>query len=168
MTDSETFDGKVPNYWRELKNNRLSKNPTPVKFDDRILGDANTTVKFDDFIRHVMDVYDPVSKYLKDDLGLFDHWIEVFQLCNPCEMKYDIIGEFDTMTEDAANVLKLIGTKVQFPNSKFINGDGKGYKHARGNTKELAKYVYQRLPETYREVLNDVFKVDARLFGYRL
>ncbi|XP_013395694.1 carbohydrate sulfotransferase 11-like [Lingula anatina] len=130
---------------------------------ERLLHDDEAT--FENFVKRVISSYDPRSRSLKTVPGHI-HWGEMYQLCDPCNVRYDIIGHYDTLTEDASNVLKLLGTNVTFPSEEFIESYRKGNRHGYGNTQQMMAQALRKLSGEDRRTLSEIFKVDGRLFGF--
>ena len=61
------------------------------------------TVTFEEFLRYVTDGLREgiVKRY-------WDHWDTYEQLCNPCQVKYDFIGDIESENNKESNAL-LIG-----------------------------------------------------------
>ena len=56
-------------------------------------------VTFDEFVQYLLD---PRKKH-----PLNEHWKPMHELCSPCYYKYDLIGKYQTVEEDAQYILKV-------------------------------------------------------------
>ena len=57
-------------------------------------------VTFQEFVRYILDERTRTIRPFNE------HWRPLHQLCYPCYIKYDFIGKFETLHEDAKYVLK--------------------------------------------------------------
>jgi len=82
---------------------------------------TGSEVKFEEFVQHVL---------LESRLGkqyLDHHWRPQYNLCRPCHIKYDFIGHYETLHQDAEHVLRQISrlsnntADVQFPATDIDN-----------------------------------------------
>ncbi|XP_013391259.1 carbohydrate sulfotransferase 9 [Lingula anatina] len=107
---------------------------------------AGTTPTFSELVRYIISAK-------KLDV----HFREYDQLCHPCDIPYDVIGKYETIDTDAANIIKLIGAsqEVSFPKS---NGAGQ--------TQKFVNKYLMRLNNTERSQLWNRYRFDGRLFNY--
>ena len=56
---------------------------------------------FDEFLQYLVD---PVRT---EELN--EHWARFAKLCRPCSIKYDFVGKYETINEDADNILRSVG-----------------------------------------------------------
>ena len=89
------------------------------------------------------------------------HWRPQYDICRPCDIKYDYIGYYETMHDDAKDVLREIdaGSEMLFPQTDF-------------DTRVLGSNEYLKLFENVsvtdiRRIL-DVYKNDYEVFGYKV
>ena len=71
-------------------------------------------VKFEEFIYFVLQQ----SRLGPEHLDV--HWMPQYNLCQPCHIKYDFLGHYETLHHDAEHVLRQISrlsntTDVHFP-----------------------------------------------------
>ncbi|XP_043262341.1 carbohydrate sulfotransferase 11-like [Colletes gigas] len=88
-----------------------------------------------------------------------EHWKPIYQLCQPCLVNYNLVSKYESLVEDATEVLERMGVdSVAFP-AKPPNSEPTASK--------LEKY-YSTL--TYKQLrkLANLYKLDLRLFGYSL
>ncbi|XP_071970249.1 carbohydrate sulfotransferase 9-like isoform X2 [Engystomops pustulosus] len=89
------------------------------------------------------------------------HWKPMYELCDPCSIKYDFIGKFTTITEDADYVLKIIGAheNLKFPTMKHHSNDSR-------TGKDLTiRYLDTISPVLFRKLMN-VYSLDFSMFDY--
>ncbi|XP_018416313.1 PREDICTED: carbohydrate sulfotransferase 9-like [Nanorana parkeri] len=89
------------------------------------------------------------------------HWKPMFQLCDPCRIQYDVIGKFESMTQDAEFVLKTIKAPkdMRYPSLKHHAND------SRTNGDITEQYLKTLPHDLYRRLLN-VYSVDFSMFDY--
>ncbi|KAJ8397535.1 hypothetical protein AAFF_G00438110 [Aldrovandia affinis] len=78
---------------------RYRKNPGKATGDD---------VTFAEFVRYLLD---------EDAERMNEHWMPVYNLCQPCAVPYDFIGSYERLQDDARYVLQRVAAPphVQFP-----------------------------------------------------
>ncbi|XP_043918416.1 carbohydrate sulfotransferase 14 [Protopterus annectens] len=121
---------------------RYRTNPGKTKGDD---------ITFSEFIRYLLD---------EDVEKMNEHWMPIYNLCQPCAVRYDFIGSYERLHTDAHFVLQQIGAPfVQFPERQAW------YKPV---TKETLHYYFCSTP---RDLLSDLlpkYILDFSLFAYSL
>lgn len=88
-----------------------------------------------------------------------EHWKPIYELCHPCLVNYNLVSKYESLAEDATEVLERMGVEsINFP-AKPMNSEP--------TAKKLEKY-YSTL--TYKQLrkLVDLYKLDLRLFDYSL
>ncbi|XP_022103204.1 carbohydrate sulfotransferase 11-like [Acanthaster planci] len=118
--------------------------------------DGTLNVSFAQFARYLGD---PANSFRGDDPT--EHWNQMYRICHPCAVSYDIVGNFSTLHEDADFLLNLKGldTKVSYPKSTNpTNSSDEQY---------LARYFANLLPGDIKALL-DRYLIDFELFGYTL
>ena len=126
--------------------------------------DKNITLG--DFIQSITSDFVGVSGTPKRRGRGNDHWAQYYQLCDPCNVKYDVIGYLEK-EEDASNFLKLIGANFAFPSLSMVN-DTAARHPVHGDTRNIMKKSYASVHEKYLDQLRDVYKIDAQIFDYDL
>ncbi|XP_071950640.1 carbohydrate sulfotransferase 11-like [Antedon mediterranea] len=115
--------------------------------------DENATekVEFVDFINLVVsNVY--------TDL----HWSDMYKICRPCNIHYDIIGHFEDMSNDAKYILTLSNvTSVGFPEPS------KSHVTYSSDNDKIFK-AFSTLPVSMLADLYYKFKYDFTLFDYKI
>ncbi|XP_062056233.1 carbohydrate sulfotransferase 9 isoform X2 [Lepus europaeus] len=111
-------------------------------------------VKFIEFIHYLLDSHRPV--------GMDIHWEKVSKLCYPCLIKYDFVGKFETLEEDANYFLQLIGAPkdLKFPNFKDRHSSDE-----RTNAQVVRQYL-KDLTRTERQLIHDFYYLDYLMFNY--
>lgn len=122
---------------------RYRKNPTNRSL---IQGDD---VLFQEFAAYLVD---------ENNVVFNEHWKPMHDLCYPCIIHYDIIGKYETLSEDTRYILSHVGeSDISFP-----------YSEKQSSTSlNLHKY-YQNLTNETIEKLYSIYKADFQLFGYDL
>ena len=111
-------------------------------------------VTFAEFTQFIVDSW-------SSGRGLNRHWRPQHLICDPCFIKYDFIGHFETIGEDAKRVLAKITASrlnVSFP---FKNPS-----HKKTPWSQVRHEFYDNLSRDVARKLISVYKVDYELFGY--
>ncbi|XP_068599858.1 carbohydrate sulfotransferase 14 [Brachionichthys hirsutus] len=125
------------------------------KYREGVVKDAQITgddVTFAEFIRFLLDV---------DVDRMNEHWMPVYNLCQPCVVHYDFIGSHEHLENDAESVLQRVGAPphVHFPDRQ------PWYKPV---TVETLHYYVCSLPQTLLKELLPKYILDFSLFAYPL
>lgn len=147
-------------------------------YRDCFYGEFKTTSdywkKYHEFIREVLsngsgrhkdtlngDVsFEQFATYLvlrrKEGKLFQEHWREQHKLCHPCRVKFDYIGHYETLAEDALFILRKANLEngVFFPEWKPTN------------TSSLMKKYYSTLSFLRIKQLQNIYQKDIELFGY--
>lgn len=112
-------------------------------------------VTFNEFVQYVIYLW-------REKKWLDWHWRPYYGLIYPCEIKYDFIGHFEHLEEDAEYVLNHgfsnLPSHVHFPpSSKSMTT------HSHG---ESAKAAYRELQPELMDALREMYKYDFEMFGY--
>ncbi|XP_002741234.1 carbohydrate sulfotransferase 9-like [Saccoglossus kowalevskii] len=90
------------------------------------------------------------------------HWQTYEKLCKPCDVQYDIIGKYETLSRDANYVLQYIGADdvVTFP----------GWEpHGTNSSLSLLTNEYfSKVRKSEIEKLYAIYENDFKMFGYEL
>lgn len=115
---------------------------------------TGTGVTFREFVRYLLDVRRPV--------GLDIHWEPVTQLCSPCRLRYDFIGKFESLKEDASFLLRHIGApdNLTFPDLKDRNP------LSERTSSSITWSYFSQLNPTERQKVFDFFYMDYLMFNY--
>ncbi|KAM4829911.1 carbohydrate sulfotransferase 14 [Thomomys bottae] len=95
--------GEIPEYQRRygaeiVRRYRPGAGPEP----------AGDDVTFPEFLRYLAD---------EDPERMNEHWMPVYQLCQPCAVRYDFVGSYERLEADANHVLERVRAPphVRFP-----------------------------------------------------
>lgn len=87
-----------------------------------------------------------------------EHWKPITDLCNPCIVRYNVIGKYETLIDDSALALHIIGVdNLTFPAGQKTSG-----------TSELMTKYFDPFPMKITRNLYKVYEDDFKLFGYTL
>lgn len=119
------------------------------KDKDAVKGDD---VTFAEFVRYLLD---------EDAERMNEHWMPMYNLCQPCAVPYDFIGSYESLESDAAHVLERVGAPphLRFPERQAW------YKPV---TKETLHYYLCSVPQKLLRELLPKYILDFSLFGYPL
>ncbi|XP_077996422.1 carbohydrate sulfotransferase 10-like [Glandiceps talaboti] len=119
----------------------------------KVTGSNATEINFSDFVDYLI--------LTKDSIDTWNyHYRPIYQLCAPCEIKYDIIGHLETVADDSAYVLKMIDANFDYPD--FAPGATNS-----SNLTKLKKY-FDLLTPTQIKALYRIYEMDFNIFGYTL
>ncbi|KAL1022603.1 hypothetical protein UPYG_G00029770 [Umbra pygmaea] len=109
-------------------------------------------VTFAEFVRYLLD---------EDAEHMNEHWMPIYNLCQPCAVTYDFIGSYEHLESDADYVLQRIGAPpdVHFPERQ------PWYKPV---TTETLHYYLCSLPQKLLKELLPKYILDFSLFTYPL
>ncbi|KAM6921927.1 carbohydrate sulfotransferase 14 [Xenentodon cancila] len=109
-------------------------------------------VTFAEFVRYLLD---------EDVDHMNEHWMPMYNLCQPCAISYDFIGSYEHLENDAEYVLQRIGAPpfVHFPERQTW------YKPV---TTETLHYYLCSLPQKLLRELLPKYILDFSLFAYPL
>uniref|UniRef100_A0A1L8ECK9 Carbohydrate sulfotransferase n=4 Tax=Haematobia irritans TaxID=7368 RepID=A0A1L8ECK9_HAEIR len=111
-------------------------------------------VSFGEFVQYLLTP----SLSLKNQSSYNEHWEPISKLCNPCIMKYNVIGKYETLFDDSALALYLTGAEnVTFPSG-----------HKPSNTRAYLRKYFDPLPISAIRHLYEVYSDDFKLFDYGL
>uniref|UniRef100_A0A3Q3DJW1 Carbohydrate sulfotransferase n=1 Tax=Hippocampus comes TaxID=109280 RepID=A0A3Q3DJW1_HIPCM len=115
----------------------------------RVAGDD---VTFAEFVRYLLD---------EDVERMNEHWMPMYNLCQPCALRYDFIGSYEHLERDAEFVLRSVGVPphVGFPARQSW------YKPV---TAETLHYYLCSLPQKLLRELLPKYILDFSLFAYPL
>ena len=108
-------------------------------------------VTFAEFISYVIDAR---SQRLRDF-----HWAPQTAMCQPCRVRYDFVGHFETLRDDARYVIDRIGlaSRVQFPSTR----PNRSARYA-----ERRRAAFATVPTTHIARLTEIYFADFAAFGY--
>lgn len=100
---------------------------------------------FSEFVEYLLDEINSVQP--KIDM----HWVPIVQFCTPCQIKFDIIAKFETLSEDQRYIIEK--AKLQ----KFIKPQWKNSGRGR-NTHDLITKFYSQLTKSQLDGLSETYK----------
>lgn len=109
-------------------------------------------VRFAEFLAYLLD------PRTRRDEPFNEHWERAHALCHPCLLRYDIVGKFETLAEDAAFVLGLLGLPgLRFPAPPRAEVAA---------THDRAARLFQDISPFYQQRLFHLYRMDFLLFNY--
>ncbi|XP_062858559.1 carbohydrate sulfotransferase 14 [Trichomycterus rosablanca] len=113
---------------------------------------AGDDVTFTEFVRYLLD---------EEPEHMNEHWMPMYNLCQPCAMQYNFIGSYERLQSDAEYVLEQVGApqNVRFPDRQTWY---------RPVTKETLHYYLCMVPQKLLRELLPKYILDFSLFGYHL
>jgi len=107
-------------------------------------------VTFPEFVAYL------TTEVLKNPSKYNEHWKPIHELCAPCAVHYDIIARYETLEDDAAFLLRLIG---ESPKTFSF--------HPSPTAGKLDKYVSMLSAKDVNK-LYKMYQQDFQLFNYNL
>ena len=127
----------------------------PAKGENIPKGGYN--VSFQEFVRYLG------AHNAKFDVKGSEHWRPMYDICHPCQMKYDNVGKFETFQTDAKHVLRVLN-RTDLQNVVLRKSD-----HPTGSSSEtLLREYYSKLTEKERNGLIWRYQKDIDVYGYSL
>lgn len=112
-------------------------------------------VSFDEFLRYVasLEPGDHGAAYN-------EHWRPLSELCFPCQLRYDVLGLYDSLERDSRLVLRRAGLtdRVDFPSRRRT--------YSSEPTAALMRAYYANVSEPLLARLRHVYRRDMALFRY--
>ncbi|XP_022079703.1 carbohydrate sulfotransferase 11-like [Acanthaster planci] len=120
-------------------------------------GDVSNTQRLKDGTLNIS--FQQFSRYISDpkNQNLEPHWQEMYRQCQPCMIKYDYIGNYSTLKEDADFIIKATNLNQPFPDSTNPTGSSKQSKIRRF----FSQLTAADIGDLYRR-----YSTDFQLFGY--
>ncbi|CAH1800592.1 unnamed protein product [Owenia fusiformis] len=126
---------------------RFRKNP------DKQSSRTGLGVKFPEFIQYITS-----NGLYKAD----EHWNSIYNLCQPCHIRYDYIGNFYNVVEESKFVMDHIGLKnITYPSENILQVK----KSSQSANVNMIKKFYESIPQAQKHLLWDMYKNDNELYG---
>ncbi|XP_037709586.1 carbohydrate sulfotransferase 13 [Drosophila subpulchrella] len=145
-------DSPSARYFQSRVGRQIVKELRPGASNDSL--EHGDDVSFGEFIQYL--VTPELSRANQSDYN--EHWEVIAKLCNPCVMKYNVVGKYDTLLDDSALALYLAGAN----NLTFPTG------HKPSSTRANLRTYFDPLPIGAIRKLYDIYEEDFRLFDYAL
>ncbi|XP_029773764.1 carbohydrate sulfotransferase 13 [Suricata suricatta] len=110
-------------------------------------------VRFAEFLAYLLD------PRTRREEPFNEHWERAHALCHPCRLRYDVVGKFETLAEDAAFVLDLVGA----PGLRFPAPPPRA---KAADARDLAERLFRDISPFYQRRLFDLYRMDFLLFNY--
>lgn len=144
----ETRDEKSSRYFQTRFGRKIVKKYRQNATQESLM--KGDDVKFPEFVDFITDDINNMTN---------EHWRTISDLCLPCKVNYNLISKYETLVEDATEVLERIGASyITFP-TRPLNREPTGQK--------LEQY-YSSLSFKQLRKLADIYWLDFRLFDYSL
>lgn len=113
-----------------------------------------TDVQFSEFVDYLVDT--EVRGYEKNP-----HWAPITSLCHPCDIRYDFVGQLETLSSDADAILSRLGVVdvVHFPARADTYG-------LYAPSAELLASTFSEVPHSKLRRLLALYGGDMEAFGY--
>ncbi|KAL0132974.1 hypothetical protein PUN28_000595 [Cardiocondyla obscurior] len=145
----ETKHEKSAKYFQTRFGKKIVKKYRPNASEESLKNGDDVT--FREFVDFVTDDTENGTKN--------EHWRPIYDLCQPCIVNYNLVSKYESLVEDATEVLERIGvTSVNFPARPTSSEP---------TSRKLDKY-YSTLSYKQLRKLADLYKLDLRLFDYSL
>lgn len=141
--------GEIPSYQKKYGVEIIKRYRKGIVKDAVIEGDD---VTFSEFVNYLVD---------EDEEHMNEHWMPMYNLCQPCAVNFDFIGSYEHLERDTEFVLQRIGAPphIHFPERQ------KWYNPV---TKDTLHYHVCNLPNELLSDLLPKYILDFSLFTYPL
>eukprot|EP00079_Xenopus_tropicalis_P029108 XP_012824242.1 PREDICTED: carbohydrate sulfotransferase 9-like [Xenopus tropicalis] len=123
-----------------------------IKKTVRRHGDFEEKISFEEFVSFIV-LENPNQRDI--------HWMPMVELCDPCNIHYDILGKYKTIKQDAAYVLRSIRAPkhLKYSDTKHHPNE------SRTNNLITTKYL-RSLPRKLLQKLINIYRLDFSMFEY--
>ena len=120
--------------------------PQILKVNRKKTSDAIT---FSLFVNYLISLY-------QKNLPFDEHWAPFVTLCHPCHVPYDFVGKYETLYEDAEQILSRVHapSNIHFPVTKM------------SKTPKVVHQYFQNLTHRQTNYLMRIYEADFLVFGY--
>lgn len=146
------LEGNLPSskYFQARIGRQIIKNFRPNASNESLL--YGHDVSFSEFVQYLL------APELNENRTMNEHWEPITDLCNPCVVRYNVIGKYETLVDDSALALQLVNAAdVTFPVGQKTSG-----------TSELMAKYFDSFPIKVTRNLYKMYEKDFKLFGYTL
>lgn len=146
------LEGNLPSskYFQARIGRQIIKNFRPNASNDSLLNGHDVT--FNEFVQYLL------TPETSENRTMNEHWQPITDLCNPCVVRYNVIGKYETLVDDSALALQLANAaNVTFPVGQKTSG-----------TSELMAKYFDTFPIKITRNLYKLYENDFKLFGYTL
>uniref|UniRef100_A0A3B3DCA8 Carbohydrate sulfotransferase n=1 Tax=Oryzias melastigma TaxID=30732 RepID=A0A3B3DCA8_ORYME len=128
------------------------KNLTNLPYNHEVAKERGLQPSFYNFIQYLLDPKTEKKEPFEP------HWRQMFRLCHPCLVEYDLVGHQETLQEDAQELLKILKLEddIKFPPS-----------YENMTSRNSVEDWFQSVPLEDRRKLYKLYERDFLLFGYR-
>lgn len=121
----------------------------------RLALDTGRGVRFEEFLRYVASL-----EAAGHAAAFNEHWRPLSELCFPCQLRYDVLGLYDTLERDARLVLQRAGLagRVALPSRQRT--------YSAEPTTALMRRYYANVSDALMASLRRVYHDDMVLFRY--
>ncbi|XP_033640994.1 carbohydrate sulfotransferase 11-like isoform X1 [Asterias rubens] len=119
-------------------------------------GENATWTEFVDYLTHPTE-----RKEVETDIHFSDHWRQMNQICSPCSIDYDVIGNLETVNADAKYVLNMLKAPS---NAQYLSSAGS--RPTNSSDKGTFDKYFSKLNKKQLTQLWELYKLDYELFGY--
>lgn len=106
-------------------------------------------ITFKDFLYFIFD-------HLELQGQVNEHFVPIYDLCNPCKVHYDYIGSYENLIAEANYIFKELSISYHFP--------AKNDNYSSVETRDIVEAYYTDLPPDLIHSVWEIFKKDYMIF----
>uniref|UniRef100_A0A0A9Z3E0 Carbohydrate sulfotransferase n=2 Tax=Lygus hesperus TaxID=30085 RepID=A0A0A9Z3E0_LYGHE len=152
------FERLLSAYRNKLEQNYLSSKYFQERIGKYIIQNYRSSLKNVSQIKGNDVTFEEFTTFLVNSAknGFNEHWKPIHSLCEPCYIKYDFVGKYETLWNDANFILKSIGvSNFTFPYAP----------RSSSTSKQLRRY-FSNLSSERISNLYEIYKLDFKMFSY--
>lgn len=95
-----------------------------------------------------------------------EHWKPFYAMCTPCNHKFDLIGHFETLSEDQPYILSQTGLTEKLGRTVKLAEHANRNRKGPSDNRTLVAHYYSQVTRSELLKVIAVYKLDFEMFGY--